>query len=260
MLSPANTAVLACVVLVVLIATLVTWIVRIYRRTSFTLAQFPVYMFSLAMTRVLWRARVEGSVPFGPGQGAVIVCNHAGPIDPAFVALACGRQVHWMVAREFVEGLLFGWALRILQVIPVGRGGIDTAATKLAVRYAQRGDLVGLFPEGRINETRELMLPGRPGAALIALRARVPVVPCYISGSPNDGTSWGFLFLPAKTYLKVGQPIDLSEYFDREVRDRDVLEELTKRFMVEIAALAGVPNYQPRLAGKNWKTAASAVS
>ena len=53
----------------------------------------------------------------------------------------------------------------------------------MAIRYAQEGGLVGLFPEGRVNTTDELLLPGRPGAALIALRARVPVIPCYVQGA-----------------------------------------------------------------------------
>jgi 1-acyl-sn-glycerol-3-phosphate acyltransferase len=120
------------------------------------------------------------------------------------------------------------------------------------MRYARQGDLVGMFPEGRVNTTNRLLLPGRPGAALVALKARVPVIPCYISGSPNDGTTLGFLFMPARTRLIVGQPIDISEYYDHD-SDRGVLEQLTLRFMREIARLAGAPNYEPQLAGKRWK-------
>jgi 1-acyl-sn-glycerol-3-phosphate acyltransferase len=165
-----------------------------------------------------------------------------------------------MVAREFVEGPAFGWALRTLQAIPVNRGGIDTASTRAAVRFAEGGDLVGIFPEGRINESGELMLPGRPGAALIALRARVPVVPCYLSGSPYDGTTWGFLFMAARTRLVVGKPIDLSAYYNRDEQDKDIHSQLTLRFMREIAALAGKPDYEPRLAGKRWKPELAAAN
>jgi 1-acyl-sn-glycerol-3-phosphate acyltransferase len=124
----------------------------------------------------------------------------------------------------------------------------------MAVRYAARGDLVGVFPEGRINDTDRVLLPGRPGAALIALRANVPVVPCYVTGSPYDGTSWGFFFMPARTHVIVGKPIDMSEYYDHHP-DRELLETITRRFLIEIAKLAGVPNYKPELAGRKWKTA-----
>jgi len=104
---------------------------------------------------------------------AVIVCNHRSPLDPAYVQLALPRLAHWMVAREYSLQPGMSWLFRLLWAIPVNRGGVDTASTKAAIRFAQQGDLVGLFPEGRINDTPAVLLPGRPGAALIALRAGV---------------------------------------------------------------------------------------
>lgn len=243
---------LAIVVLTSIGAALVTWALRGYRRSGLTPALFGLLVFNQFMTRVLWRARIEGRVRLPPGQGAVIVCNHRGPIDPGFIARACDRPVHWMVAREYVKLPVIGWALRALQVIPTGRAGIDTAATKLALRYAEQGDLVGMFPEGRINKTSNFMLPGRPGAALVALKARVPVIPCYIEGSPFDGTEFGFLFMMAKTRLVVGEPIDISAFYGQE-GDRAVLEELTRRFMRAVARLAGEEDFVPEMAGKQWR-------
>jgi 1-acyl-sn-glycerol-3-phosphate acyltransferase len=254
------TTVLAIGVIVAIAAAVVYWIVANYRSTHYTLAQFPwFYPFNYVLARVLWRAKITGQLRIPLGQGAVIVCNHIGPIDPSFISVATDRIVHWMVAKEYCNHPATAWFFRTMQSIPVNRRGVDTAATKLAIRYAAQGDLVGLFPEGRINETQELLLPGRPGAALIALRARVPVVPCYLSGAPNDGTAYGAFFLPAKAHLRIGEPIDISEYYDRE-NDKDVLEELTRRFLIEIARLAGVENYQPELAGRRWRTAAELES
>lgn len=252
MLSDSSTRVMAAGVLALLAVAFVVWVLAVFRRNKFTLAQFPLYMLNLYLTRVRWRVKIEGRVSLPPGQGAVIVCNHIGPIDPGFIALAFDRPVHWMVAKEYFQQAPTGGALRALQAIPVGRAGVDTAATKLAMRYAQQGDLVGMFPEGRINDTKRFMLPGRPGAAMVALKARVPVIPCYIEGSPYDGTTLGFLLMTARTRLRVGRPIDISEYYDRD-GDREALEELTKRFMIEIANLAGVEDYEPELAGKRWK-------
>ena len=136
------------------------------------MAQFPLYYpFNYVMARILWRAKIVGKLQIPPGQGAIIVCNHIGPIDPSFIALSTHRIVHWMVAKEYCSDPTMSWFFTIMQAIPVNRRGVDTAATKLAIRYASQGDLVGLFPEGRINDTDRLLLPGRPGAALIALRA-----------------------------------------------------------------------------------------
>ncbi len=225
---------------------------RTMRRTRFTFGQALFMGVAYIYTRVVWRATIVGHFPLAPNQGAVIVCNHRGPLDPTFLSIAIDRMVHWMVAREYVENPVLGWAFRICQAISVGRGGADTGATRTAIRYAQSGELVGIFPEGRINVTKDLLISGRPGAALVALRARVPVLPCYVEGTPYDGTAWGCLFMAAKVRLVIGQPIDLSEYYGRE-EDREVHKTLTLRFLKEIATLAGHPEFEPQLAGRFYK-------
>ncbi|OHB72882.1 MAG: hypothetical protein A2V70_03235, partial [Planctomycetes bacterium RBG_13_63_9] len=221
----------------------------LFRRLPYRPSQSLLWVLNYVIVRVLWRTEITGRPAIAPGQGAVIVCNHRSPIDPSFIALTVDRPVHWMVAKEYCVRPVLGWLLRICEVIPVSRGGVDTAATKLAIRYARQGGLVGLFPEGRINTTEQILLPGRAGAALVALKARVPIVPCYVSGSPYDGTPLGCLLMPAVVRLKVGRPIDVSQYFGRE-DDRAVLEDLTKQLLVEIARLAGRTDFRPGLAGR----------
>jgi 1-acyl-sn-glycerol-3-phosphate acyltransferase len=246
---------LAGAILAALGVALVGWVVLRFRRTSYTWSQFPwFYPFNLVLARVLWRAKVTGEFTIPDDQGAVVVCNHIGPIDPSFIALTTDRVIHWMVAKEYCVHPAMGWFFRIMRAIPVNRRGIDTAATKLAIRYASAGGLVGMFPEGRINDTGTVLLPGRPGAALVALKARVPVVPCYLTGAPNDGTSFGAFFTPANAHIRIGKPLDISEFYGRD-HEKEVLEEVTRRFMVAMAHLAGAMDYQPELAGRRWRTA-----
>jgi 1-acyl-sn-glycerol-3-phosphate acyltransferase len=185
-------------------------------------------------------------------QGAVIVSNHRAGVDPLFIAMTTPRPVRWMVAREYCELWTVGWGFRILQAIPTNRAGIDTASTRMAIRLAEQGELVGMFPEGRINKTETLLIPGRPGAALVALKARVPVVPCYVSGSPIRESPFSSFLMRARVRVIVGEPIDLSPWYDRD-DDRTAHEELTLLFMKEIARLAGRDDFEPQLAGKRWK-------
>ena len=110
------------------------------------------------------------------------------------------------------------------------------AAIREAIRLVRQGELVAIFPEGRINATAQLLLPGRSGAAMIALKAHAPVVPCYIHGAPYDGTTLGCLLMPASVQLVIGPPIDLSPYYDRHDR-RETQAELTSRFLAEIGRL-----------------------
>ena len=193
-----------------------------------------------------------GPIPVGPDQGAIIISNHRSPVDPCFIELGTHRVIHWLIAKEYFNDRKLGWFLRMCEAIPTNRAGVDTAATKMAIRYAQNGGLVGLFPEGRLNTTDEFMLSGRPGVALIALKARVPVIPCYIEGSPYDGTTLGALMMCARVKVIVGRPVDVSEYRGRE-KERGVLEELTRRLMKEVARLGGHPDFEPELAGRFYR-------
>jgi len=222
------------------------------RRFPLTLAQTFWYGVNYAIARFMWRARVTGALPIPPDRGGIVVCNHRSSLDPSFIEIATNRVVHWMVAKEYFNHWAMGWFLRLAEAIPVSRAGQDTQGTKMAIRYAQDGEIVGILPEGRINTTDRLLLPGRPGAALIALKAQVPVIPCYVEGSPYDGTPLGCLLMPARVRVRFGQPMDLSEFYGRE-DEREVLQEVTKRLLAAIAALAGQPDFQPELAGRFYK-------
>lgn len=242
--------------LTLLLALAVGWIAADVRRRRFGLLEYGLHLVGRILTRIGWRATIIGTIQLPATQGAIIIGNHRGPIDPALIAQATPRRVHWLVAREFVDSRAYGWGLRALQVIPTNRGGVDTAATRLAVRLAASGSLVGMFPEGRINTTSAPLLPGRPGAALIALKARVPVIPCYLDGVPTDTRPFGFLFERCRARLVIGAPLDLSAYYDR-ASEREVQEDLTKQFLRAIAELGGHQDFEPQLAGRRWKPSES---
>ncbi|NIP86782.1 MAG: hypothetical protein GTO03_14960 [Planctomycetales bacterium] len=242
----------AVIVLALAALAVVSAIVVALRRSPFTPVQSVLWFGSILLCRVLWRTEVVGHWSLDDSQGAVVVCNHRTSTDPFFIQSLLRRVTHWMVAQEYFDIPVIGWFLRVTETIPARRGGVDTKATKVAIRYASQGGLVGMLPEGRINTTSQLMLPGRPGAVLVALRARVPIVPCFIHDAPYDGTYWGCLFMPAKVRLVIGQPLDLSAYFQRD-RDPELLKQLTRDVMKEIARLAGRPDFEPQIAGRRWK-------
>ncbi len=204
------------------------------------------------LCKLLWRTRWVNELKLDEDQGCVLVCNHRSSVDPFFIQTATGRKTHWMVAREFCEHPAFGWFLSACEVIPVSRGGIDTAATKSAIRLAGGGGLVGMLPEGRINMSEDFMLPARPGAALVAIKAGVPVVPCYIHGAPYRRYPWSPLFMPARVSVRFGQPILPPKARDANT-DHSSAEEFTLVILRAIAALAGRGDFQPQLAGRHWK-------
>lgn len=248
------TAWLAIGLLVVLVLGVpVLLIVRTMRRWGLNFGQAVLLRgLNPILNRVLWRTKVNRPLPVEDGKGAVIIANHKSSFDPMFIAMTTGRLVHWMVAKEYCLDWRLGWFFRLFDQIPAGRGGVDSAAIKQAIRLTSQGKLVGMLPEGRINETDALLLPGRPGIVLVALKARVPIIPCYIEGAPYGGSPVGPLFRRARVRVMVGDPIDLSEYFDRE-KDPALMAELTKRCLSAIAHLSGNEDFIPEVAGRRWK-------
>ena len=192
--------------LLVLAAAYYLW--QMVRRSPYSMWENVLYTPTYLFGRLLWRVRFTNSPPAAMLHGAILVANHRSSVDPFFVQLSAGRRVHWMVAREYCENIVFGPLLRALQVIPTNRSGMDTKATRRAIRLAHSGKLVGMFPEGRLNHTRNPLVSIRPGAALVAMRAGVPLIPLYIEGSPYRREVWSPLTMPAQVTITFGQPID----------------------------------------------------
>jgi len=246
------TAFIAAVFLLFLLIAPLVWLIVALRRSRLNAFQCLLWAGAYLLCKFWWRTRWINQLRLADGQGGVIVCNHRSSVDPFFIQTATGRKIHWLVAREYCEHPAFRWFLSACEVIPVNRGGIDTAATKAAIRMAAGGEIIGMLPEGRINMGQEFMLPARPGAALVALKARVPLVPCYISGSPYRRYPWSPFFMPARVEVRFGEPIFLDEYYARGQED-GIEREIARRAIKAIAELAGQPDFEPRIAGRQWK-------
>ena len=228
------------------------WFLSVVRSTAYSAKQTFFWLLAKFLTRFFWRTKIENPFPIAGAGSAVIICNHRSSVDPFFVQISVRRVVHWMVAREYCEHRVFGALLKIAEVIPVNRGGIDTASTKAAIRLVSEGGMVGMLPEGRINTTEQFMGSVRPGAILIALKAQAPIVPCYIENAPYKGTVWSPFVMRARTRVRYGTPIDLSPYYGQE-KDGELVRKLLIECVSAIAALADRPDFVPQVAGRKWK-------
>ncbi|MCC6510070.1 MAG: 1-acyl-sn-glycerol-3-phosphate acyltransferase [Pirellulaceae bacterium] len=243
------------------------------RGSPYSMWENVLYTPTYLCGRLLWRVHFTNPPPEAMQGGGVLVANHRSSVDPFFVQLSAGRRVHWMVAREYCENGVLGPLLRALQVIPTNRSGMDTGATKQAIRLAREGRLVGMFPEGRLNHTRGPLVSIRPGAALVAVRAGVPLIPLYILGSPYRREVWSPLFMPARVRITFGQPIDPRGSLEHNAVDVTQVEENpepspdaqtrtdlaeAERMMLEwgkqIVCLAGRPEWPVEIAGRSRLT------
>lgn len=155
------------------------------------------------IVKIIWGLEVEGAENIPNQGGAVVAGNHTTWFDPIAIAIAIERPVHFMGKAELFKIPILRWILLKLYVFPVQRGLADRDAIREAQERVSSGELLGIFPEGTRNKTAEGLLPLQGGAALIAIKTGVPVVPVIITGvNPKRFRK------PIK--VAIGQPIDLE--------------------------------------------------
>lgn len=110
-----------------------------------------------------------------------------------------------MMAAEYLSIRPLRPFFETIGVIPVARGTRDTSSTRAALRALGNGEIIGVFPEGRIARTREL-LPFHPGAAVLASRTGAPVVPAAIDGTMRGREVFAGFAVPSSARLCFGQP------------------------------------------------------
>jgi 1-acyl-sn-glycerol-3-phosphate acyltransferase len=132
--------------------------------------------------RLVWRPAVTEAAQIGPG-GAVLAYNHERLTDWLLAIQVTGRPMRFLVADNIMAWPVVGRLLRASGQISIQRGAGDSDAIRRAIERAAAGELVGVFPEGRLMR-RDGIGTIQPGAALIATRAGVPLVPVAIGRRP----------------------------------------------------------------------------
>ena len=127
-----------------------------------------------------------------PDEGAaVLVCNHVSFVDALIVAAACRRPIRFVMDHNIFRVPVLNFVFRTGRAIPIASAREDPALLEKAydeiAQGLEQGDLVCIFPEGRITDTGE-MYPFRPGIMRIVERTPVPVVPLALRGL------WGSFF------------------------------------------------------------------
>ena len=143
----------------------------------------------------------------------VYVCNHYRIWDPVYIARTTSEGIHILAKREVMENWFMKPICKKIRCISVNRDGNDVRAMMNALKCLKNGEKVSLFPEGTRNKTQAELLPFKPGAAAMAIKAKVPIVPAAIYKKPK----------PFKmAHILYGKPFELSEFYDKKLTEEEL--------------------------------------
>lgn len=191
------------------------------------------------LLRRLFDLRVEGVERLPASGSFILAANHHNYLDGVVLGVAVPRPIAFLVMpRVFRATRLHPPFHRRIGSIPVNLERPDPGAIKRVLRVLEAGRVVGIFPEGPFSQEGRLVR-GQPGAAMIALRAGVPIVPAAIEGTYEALRARRF-YMPRRQPLSVrfGEPLHFGRRNDQPI-SRTEREEVTRRIMSEIAALLG---------------------
>ncbi len=192
-----------------------------------------------AFARLWHRCAPRPQAPLPAMGPLVLIANHPSHADPAFLLASSNRVLHFLHARECYEVPILRHLFARAGCIPASRHGSDVGGIREALRDLARGGAVALFPEGDVGLAAEGgVAPGKPGAALLALRSGAPVYPAWISGGPRSRSLLGAWLWPSRgVRVRFGPSIDLSAYRGQPITQKR-LQEATALLMGRLAELS----------------------
>ena len=162
------------------------------------------YFFRALVTpllHIIFPFRIEGRENI-PADGAVMLCsNHVSMIDPLFITMATKRYIRFISKKELFDNRFLNWFFTHLGMFPVARGESDMSAMRTSISILKDGGALGIFPQGhryKHDDHRKI----ETGAAIMALRARVTVVPIHVRGPVRPFR---------RSEIRIGRPVPLDD-------------------------------------------------
>ncbi len=148
--------------------------------------EFLMRFLSWVLVRALYRLRVRGIEEHVPDEGpALLVCNHVSYMDALILSGAVPRPVRWVMYHRIFDIPVLRWIFRNARAIPIAGAREDPALMQRAFEEIDAalaaGELVGIFPEGRLTADGGIA-PFKTGVERILARRPVPVVPMALRG------------------------------------------------------------------------------
>ncbi|MGA0117707.1 MAG: lysophospholipid acyltransferase family protein [Ilumatobacteraceae bacterium] len=197
------------------------------------------------------RTRIVGKHNI-PSTGAFLLAPiHRSNVDTPLAAAVTSRRLRFMGKDTIWKIAPIGWIISALGAFPVTRGTADREALKRCISVLESGEPLVLFPEGT-RQSGPVVQPLFDGAAYVAVKAGVPIIPVGIGGSEGVMPKGAKMIYPRKCVLVVGEPIVAPRDESGRVA-RSAVKEVTEtlsqelqRLFDEAQQIAGTPNTYER--------------
>ena len=161
---------------------------------------------TVGFTRVWTRTTIEGREHIPPQGPCILAPTHRSNLDTPITAAVTGRRVRFMGKDSLWKSKGWAWLLSSLGGFPVSRGTFDLEAMKRCLEVLEAGEPLVVFPEGE-RKSGPTVQPLFEGAAYLALKANVPIIPIGIGGSERVMPKGSKMIYPYKVHVIVGEPI-----------------------------------------------------
>ena len=205
---------------------------------------------AVGFSRVWWRLEVSGTEHV-PSEGAFILAPiHRSNADSLVVAALTGRRLRYMGKHTLWKYKRLGRVFTALGGFPVRRGSADREALRKCAEVLAGGEPLVVFPEGT-RQTGRMVHDLQEGAAYLASRAGVPIVPVGIGGSEDALVKGSKKIKRVRIRVVAGEPL-VPPLIDGRVPRSAVARlsaELKERLQVlfdEAQALSDSPARPPR--------------
>jgi acyl-[acyl-carrier-protein]-phospholipid O-acyltransferase/long-chain-fatty-acid--[acyl-carrier-protein] ligase len=214
--------------ILIAVMSIMTLLVLIW--TCRLLPQFMVRCAVVTLTNIFYKLRIEGDENIPETGPALLVANHISFVDGLLVGAASSRMVRFMMHQDYYRHPLFHYFVKWAGFIEVPDGH-KVGAVKVMIERAKealrQGDVICIFPEGRLTRNGVMSEFKKGFSALLPEELDVPIIPVRL------GMIWGSIFsyyygkiklrmpteLPHPASITIGKPVprDISAFKLRQI-------------------------------------------
>jgi 1-acyl-sn-glycerol-3-phosphate acyltransferase len=167
-------------------------------------------------------------LPLPESGPAIVVANHISGLDPLLLVASASRPLRFIIAAEQYRRFGLTWLFRAAGCIPVDRDRNPQRAFRAALQALEEGEVVALFPHGKIHLDSDPPRKLKAGAIKLAQLAKCPVLPVRIDGVAGAGTILQAVWRRSHACIEAHEPLHCYDE-STELCSRHIAESIERR-------------------------------